>query len=530
MARYLFTNGTVITMEREDDLHEASAVIDDVIAGVGTPSDMKELLGSDYTEIDMNGGALLPGFTDCHIHMVLSTFFTMNLDLAKIGSIGELLGIIRDRAGKVGAEKWLMGMRFREDDYTEGRMPTLSELDEAAPENPLVLLRYDGHSALVNSLALKAAGITMDTPDPEGGVIEKRDGKLTGVLKELAMQPVISAMPIPDMEEFRQGCMSFVQRLLSYGVVCVHNIMQTGPDGPSGDLGPFEIPIFKLFEADIPIRSYPMIAAPNTAEAVKAVTEQFGGEMKDGRLHGGALKIFADGTFGSRTAYFTEDYHDQPGERGMLVNSLEALEHLVFSAQEEGVQVAVHAIGDRGVSEMVDIFVKAREKFGKKGLRHRIEHAGMIAPELFPKIKDAGLILSFQPSFIASEGSWMKTRVGKRLGRVYPIRSAIDEGVPVCGGSDSPIEEPNVMEGIWGTVVREGFTTDQALSVFEAISLYTSRAAFASFQEGARGTITPGLPADLVVLDKNPLAVKSSSLKDIKVMRTVIGGKTVWER
>jgi predicted amidohydrolase YtcJ len=530
MARYLFTNGTTITMEREGDLHEACAVIDGMIAGVGTMSDMKTLLGSDYAEIDMHGGALLPGFTDCHIHMVLSTFFTMNLDLAKIGSIEELTGIIRDRAEKGEPGKWLMGMRFREDDYIEGRMPTLSELDEAAPENPLVLLRYDGHSALVNSLALKAAGITMDTPDPEGGVIEKRDGRLTGVLKELAMQPVISAMPIPEMEEFRRGFMSFVQRLLSYGIVCVHNIMQTGPDGPSGDLGPFEIPIFKLFEADVPIRSYPMIAAPSAAEAVTAVIEQFGGKKKDGRIRGGALKIFSDGTFGSRTAYFTEDYHDQPGERGMLVNSLETLEELVFSAQEEGIQVAVHAIGDRGVSEMVDIFLKAREKFGKKGLRHRIEHAGMIAPELFPKIRDAELILSFQPSFIVSEGSWMKTRVGDRLGRVYPIRSAIDAGIPVCGGSDSPIEEPNVMAGVWGTVVREGFTSDQALSVFEALSLYTRRAAFASFQEGARGTISPGLPADLVVLDRNPLTTKPSALRDIKVMKTVIDGETVWKR
>lgn len=530
MTRYLFTNGTVITMEREGDRHEACAVIDGVITGVGASAEMKKLLASEYTEIDMHGGALLPGFTDCHIHMVLSTFFTMNLDLAKITSIKELISIIRGRAKQVEPGKWLLGMRFREDDYAEARMPTLSELDEATPENPLVLLRYDGHSALVNSLALKAAGVAPDTPDPEGGVIGKREGKLTGVLKELAMQPVISAMPIPDMEEFRQGCMDFVQRLLSYGVVCVHNIMQTGADGPSGDLGPFEIPIFKLFEPEIPIRSYPLIAAPDAIEAVKVITEQFGGEKKGGRIHGGALKIFADGTFGSRTAYFTEDYHDQPGERGMLVNSLESLKQLVFSAQDEGIQVAVHAIGDRGVAEMVDIFMEAQKTYGRKGLRHRIEHAGMIAPELFQKIREAGLILSFQPSFIVSEGSWMKTRVGERLGRVYPIRSAIDEGIPVCGGSDSPIEDPNVLEGIWGTVIRDGFTTDQALSVFEALSLYTSRAAFASFQEGARGTITLGFPADLVVLDKNPLAVPPGVLKDIQVVKTVIGGETVWER
>ena len=199
MTQYLFTNGTVITMEQEGDRHEACAVIDGVIAGTGTIAEMKRLFSSDYAEIDMNGGALLPGFTDCHLHMILSTFFTMNLDLAKIGSIRELLEVIRGRAEKVEPGKWLLGMRFREDDYAEGRMPTLSELDDATPEHPLVLLRYDGHSALVNSLALNAADVTKDTPDPAGGVIEKRDGGLTGVLKELAMQPVISAMPIPEM-------------------------------------------------------------------------------------------------------------------------------------------------------------------------------------------------------------------------------------------------------------------------------------------------------------------------------------------
>lgn len=517
-------------MEHEDDQHTACAVIDDVIAGTGTISEMKKLLVSDFVEVDMHGGVLLPGFTDCHLHMVLSSFFTMNLDLAKVASVKELLTIVRDRTGEVEPGKWLLGMRFREDDYKEGRMPTLLELDEAAPKNPLVLLRYDGHSALVNTLALNAAGITIDTPDPEGGVIGKKDGKLIGVLKELAIQPVISAMPIPEMEEFRRGSMEFVQRLLSYGIVCVHNILQTGEDGPSGGLGPFEVPIFKLFESEIPISSYPLIAAPDAAEAVKVIIEQFGGEKKDGRVCGGALKMFADGTFGSRTAYFTEDYHDQPGERGMLVKNLEFLKQLIFSAHDEGVQVAVHAIGDRGVAEMVDIFLEAQKSLGKKGLRHRIEHAGMIAPELFSKIREAELILSFQPSFIVSEGSWMKTRVGERLSRVYPIRSAIDGGIPVCGGSDSPIEDPNVMAGVWGTVIRDGFTADQALSVFEALSLYTRWAAFASFQEGLRGTITPGLPADLVVLDKNPLTVPPESLRDILVMRTVIGGETVWER
>ncbi|MBN1574046.1 MAG: amidohydrolase [Deltaproteobacteria bacterium] len=531
MKKQLYTNGAVVTMETEGDLHEALAVEGDKILGVGGMDEMKDMLGKGYAEVDLGGGALLPGFIDCHLHVILSAYFKMNLDLAKIRSLDEFLKTVKGEVEAAEKGKWIMGLRFREDDYPEKRPPTLMELDSVSPENPLVLLRYDGHSAIVNSLALKEANITADTPNPQGGLIEKAGGRPTGVLKELAMKLIMSAVPTPEIEEFKRGHKMFTDLILSYGITGVNGIMQTGEEGPSGALGPFEIPIFKLFEGDFPIRNYPMIAAPDVPTFTKALADNFGGKKTGGRWRGGALKLFLDGTFGSRTAYFTKDYHDSPGERGMLVQSIEEIKETIFAAQREGVQVATHAIGDRAVSELAKIYRDAHKEVeiggGKTTLRHRIEHAGMINPEDYGAIKEGGAICSFQPSFIASEGSWIESRVGGRLNRVYPIRSILDYGIPVCGGSDSPIEDPSVLTGIWAAVVREGFTADQSLSPFEAVSLYTRMAAYASFVEDARGTISKGKLADFVLLDKNPMDVRPNEIRDIEVKMTIIGGETV---
>jgi predicted amidohydrolase YtcJ len=345
------------------------------------------------------------------------------------------------------------------------------------------------------------------------------------------MKLILSAVPTPEIEEFRRGHKLFTDLILSYGITGVNGITQTGEEGPSGALGPFEIPIFKLFEESFPLRNHPMIAAPDVPTCVKALVDNFGAEKVDGRWRGGTLKLFLDGTFGSRTAYFTEDYHDSPGERGMLVQSIEEIKETIFAAQKEGIQVAAHAIGDGAVSELTKVFRDAHKKIGgnKEALRHRIEHAGMINPGDYETIKEGGIVCSFQPSFIASEGSWIETRVGGRLNRVYPIRSILDYGIPACGGSDSPIEDPNVMTGIWAAVVREGFTADQALSPFEAVSLYTRGAAYATFDEDVKGTISKSKLADFTLLDKNPMDVKPDEIKDIRVKMTIVGGEVVWK-
>jgi predicted amidohydrolase YtcJ len=526
MKKCLFTNGTVLTMEGESVQYEACAVSGNTILGVGTAAAMKELAGPSCEEVDLSGGVLIPGFTDCHLHLVLSAFFKMNIDLAEVASIGDLLAIIRARAAAIAPGTWILGLRFREDNFPDKRIPSLKELDGAAPDNPILLVRYDGHTGLVNSAALTAADITGDTPDPAGGVIVREGGKPTGVLKELAIDLALAALPAPDVEEFRKGFYLFMDDLLKSGIVHVHSVLQTGQNGPAGSLGPFEIPLLKLFQKEIHQSVYPLVAATTVEEAVKTLVEHFGAEKRGGAWRGGALKIFVDGTFGSRTARFSEDYSDLPGERGMMVIESGALRDTIFAAQKEGLQVAAHIIGDEAVTETVRIFAEARRSVGGPDLRHRIEHCGMIKASDFPAIKGAGIILSFQPSFIVSEGSWIESRVGRaRLTDVYAIRRAIETGIPVCGGSDSPIESPAVLAGVWGAVVRKGFTPDQSISPYDALSLYTSRAGYASFEEETRGTITKGRRADLVVLEHDPRAVNPNEIKDIKVRLTMVGGE-----
>jgi predicted amidohydrolase YtcJ len=526
MKNYLFRNGTVLTMEGESATSQACVVSGGTILDHGTVDSMKKLAGPSCEEIDLSEGVLMPGFIDCHLHLVLSAFFKMNTDLALVGSVAEILEIIRQKTAVLAPGAWLMGLRFREDNFPDKRMPTLEQLDAAAPNNPILLVRYDGHSGLVNSAALSAAKIAGDTPDPAGGIIERAGGKPTGVLRELAVNLALAALPTPNIEEFRKGFDLFMDDLLASGTVHVHSVLQTGEGGPSGSLGPFEIPLLKLFEKEIYCSVYPMVVAPSVTEATKTLSEQFGAEKKDGRWKGGALKIFVDGTFGSRTARFSEDYSDMPGERGMFVIGTDALKDIIFGAQKEGLQIAAHTIGDEAITETVRIFSEARRTLGGPDLRHRIEHCGMIKPSDFLEIKKAGIILSFQPSFIVSEGAWIESRVGgKRLRDVYAIRRAIETGIPVCGGSDSPVESPSVLAGVWGAVVREGFTSDQRVSPYEALSLYTSRAAFASFDEGTRGTIAKGKRADLVVLERDPRMVKPDEIRNIRVMLTMIGGE-----
>ncbi len=384
MKNYLFTNGTVLTMEGESIAREACVVSGGIILGAGAAAPMKALAGPSCEEIDLSGGLLVPGFTDCHLHLVLSAFFKMNTDLADVGSVAELLAIIRDKASALAPGAWIMGLRFREDNFPDKRMPTLAQLDSAVPNNPVLLVRYDGHTGLVNSAALAAAKITGDTPDPAGGVIAREGGKPTGVLKELAIDLALAALPTPDVEEFRKGFYLFMDDLLKSGIVHVHSVLQTGPNGPAGSLGPFEIPLLKLFEKEIHHSVYPLVAAPSVGEAVKTLAEQFGAEKKDGRWRGGALKIFVDGTFGSRTARFSEDYSDMPGERGMMVIDSDALRQTIFGAQKEGLQIAAHIIGDEAITETVRIFADARRTVGGPDLRHRIEHCGMIKRADFP--------------------------------------------------------------------------------------------------------------------------------------------------
>ncbi len=529
MGNYIFTNGTVLTMEGQSVTYGACLVSGDTIAGTGTADELRARAGATCDEIDLAGGVLIPGFTDCHLHLVLSAYFRMNTDLADVGSVDELLSIIKGKVAASSPGAWIMGLRFREDNFPDKRMPTLAELDAAAPHNPVLLIRYDGHTGLVNSATLSAAKITDNTPDPEGGVIAREHGRPTGVLKELAIDLALAAFPIPDVEEFRKGFHLFVDELSKSGIVRVHSVLQTGQNGPAGSLGPYEVPLLKLFEKEIHQSVYPLVAATSVAEAVTTLAEKFGAEKKNGRWCGGALKIFVDGTFGSRTARFSEDYSDMPGERGMMVIGDEALRATVFEAQKEGLRVAAHVIGDEAVSRTISVFAEARRSIGGPDLRHRIEHCGMIRRSDFPAIKEAGIILSFQPSFIVSEGSWIESRVGKgRLEDVYAIRHALEADIPVCGGSDSPIESPSVLAGMWGAVTRRGFTADQRLSAYDALSLYTSRAAYASFEEDTRGTIEAGKQADLVILDRDPRLVSPDEIRDIAVKMTMIGGEIIY--
>lgn len=531
MSNFLFVKGQVITMEREGLIYPACAVKEDRICGVGEPDFLRGLLGEEYEEVDLKGGVLLPGFVDCHFHVVMGCFFKMNLDLMGMGvsSIDELLNLFRERVSEAQPGKWIQGLRLNELDLQEKRYPSLAELDEVAPDNPVLIMRYDGHSGLANSRALELAGVDQDTPDPPGGEICKVDGKLTGLLKEKAMTIILNVVPMPEAEELLKGRDLLREALLSQGITGYHNIMLTSEDGPSGALGPYEIPLFKMFEDGLPFRNYPLINANTVSDTIGVLEKEFNAKKVDGVWQGGVMKLFADGTFGSRTAQLFEDYSDSAGEKGYMVGEIGQLRKTIFEAHREGLRIAVHTIGDRAVDQIARIFLDAEQQIGQKQLRHRIEHCSMVQPETVEVLKNAGVICSMQPSFIVSEGSWIRDRVGKRVKFVYPMKTLLDQAIPMCGGSDAPVEVPEPLVGIGGSVTRDGFTDDQALTPYEALALYTSQAAYASCQEQSQGTITPGKKADLVVLDQNPTEISPQEIKNIKVRLTMIDGKVEYQ-
>jgi len=531
MDNVLFVNGQVITMEREGLTYPACAVKGNRICGVGEPAFLKGLLGQEYREIDLKGGVLLPGFVDCHFHLVLACYFKMNLDLIGLGvdSVEALLSLFRERVKSEPPGKWVMGLRMNEMLFREKRFPSLAELDKVAPDNPVLIMRYDGHSGLANSKALQAAGIDRNTPDPGGGKIGRIDGQLTGILKEKAMVNALNVIPMPEVEELLKGRDLVKASLLSQGITGCHNILLTSEDGPSGAIGPYEIPLYKMFEEGLPFRHYPLIGAASVGDAIQILENEFQAKKIDGVWQGGGLKLFSDGTFGSRTALLNEDYDDAAGERGFLVCEMGTLRKTIFEAHREGLRVAVHTIGDKAVDQVAEIFLDAEQQIGSKQLRHRIEHCSMVTPETVKVLKNAGVICSMQPSFIVSEGSWIRERVGDRVGTVYPLKTLLEQAIPLCGGSDGPVEVAEPLAGIGGAVTREGFTSDEALTPFEALSLYTSQAAYASCQEHDRGTITPGKLADLVVLDRNPLEVPPEDIQKIRVTHTMIDGVVHFE-
>jgi predicted amidohydrolase YtcJ len=522
----LYFNGTVRTMDPACPVAEAVAVRGGKIITVGAKGACTSALEKGFEPVDLQGGALLPGFIDTHMHPVMLIFFAMNCELGGVASMAELQERLRDALLRKSDDSWLVGLNFDEQSLREKRVPDRRDLDAVSTERPVVVIKHDGHSVFANTLAIKAAGITASTLDPEAGAIEREEGGYpSGIFRETALQLVMNNMPMPDLPVLIESARSTFRRLTSLGITSAGVVLQTGSEGPAGSAGAFDTAAMQLFSEHCPLSLYSLLITSDIDE----LNGLRNGVLNAGSNRLGGVKLFADGTFGSSTAYMQEPFTDNPQKRGMLMHPPDELYRRMAVAHNAGWQVCVHAIGDAANRLCVELYARLFEEFPRTGCRHRIEHASIMDAQAIKKAAGLGIVFSTQPMFIHSEKDWLPRRLGaERCKTVYPLRSFLDAGIKLAGASDAPIESQDVLHAIQCCITREGFEPHQCISVEEAFRMYTLDAAYAQFQEGIKGSITAGKRADLVIIAEDPFKINPDVIKDISLVRTLVAGETVY--
>jgi hypothetical protein len=527
----LYTGGEIVTLEPANPRAEALATVGDRIVALGETAACRDALRAagamDFRHVDLGGRALLPGFIDTHLHPIMLVYFDLNADLRHVRSIAAVQQVLRSRAANLPDGEWLVGLQLQDEDLAERRLPTRAELDAACADRPTLVVGHDGHSAAGNTLALAAAGIDADTPDPPGGRIERdADGRPLGACFETAAQRLLGAAPSPSIDRLREGARTTFARLPACGITSAGVILQTDEEGPAGAAGSFESIALQMLLGEVPFSTYAILVGRSVDAAIAARATPLHDPTAGRRV--GGFKIFSDGTFGSCTACMHEPFSDRPGERGFLTLEEGEILARMRAAHAAALQICIHAIGDLAVERCIDLYEQLLRESPRRDHRHRIEHASIVAPEQIARLARLGLCVSTQPLFIHSEKEWLHRRLGAaRAKHVYPLRALLDAGVLVGGASDAPVESLDVLHAIQCCVTREGFEPQQSLSPAEALRLFTSDAARLQFDESEKGTLAAGKRADLVALSANPLAVEPTRIADIRVLRTVTGGRVV---
>ena len=526
----LYFGGDIYTVDEACPAAEAVSVKDGRIVAVGSESECRAALDPGYESINLQGRALLPGFIDSHMHPVVLMFFDMNLDLRGVTSIEELQEKMREQAKSDTSGGWVVGLRFDENAFNDYRLPTRHDLDAACPDRPALVLRYDGHMVIPNTKAMEAAGVSADTENPEGGVIDREpDGYPAGPFRETATKILLSAMPMPEIESLIAGAQSTFGKLAAAGLTSVGAVLQTDEEGPAGSSGAFDVMAMGMLLEHIPINIYGLLIAKDLKKIEEArETSLHQEEIGGNRI--GAFKIFSDGTFGTCTALMNEPFADQPDNKGFLVASEEEIYRRMVFAHNAGLQIATHAIGDAANRLCIDLYERLLKEYPRENHRHRLEHASQLDASMVADIAHLGLVVSTQPLFIHSEKGWLHRRLGaERIKWTYPHRALLDGGVHVAGASDAPVESIDVLHAIQCCVTREGFEPQQAITAAEAIRMYTIDAAYAQFEESVKGSISVGKRADMVILSENPATVAPEKIKSIRVEQTILGGKVIYQ-
>lgn len=527
-AELIVVNAQAHTMNVQMPLAEAVAVANGRIVAVGENERIRGMAGPDTEQVDAAGRVLLPAFTDAHIHLVEygRSLGILHLDQAR--SIGEVVDLVAAAAGSTPPGTWIRGLGWNRNLWVGSPFPTRESLDGVAPNHPVMLDSKDLHAVWVNSAALKLAGITARTPDPAGGVIvrDSATGEPTGVLKENpAIKLITERIPPPEPASYRKAISDATRELHRHGIAAVHV-----PEGRRELAAVMD----SWQRRELELRVLWMVSAEDLAGLANAGLQcGFGDEW----LRLGPVKAFADGALGSRTADMNAPYEGEKDNRGVEVQSTEQLSALVEYAALHNWSVAIHAIGDRANSRVLDALERHWRAWTTRKLRPRIEHVQLLAPEDLPRLGAMGIIASMQPIHCPSDLEMAEKRWGTRCSGGYAWRSLLESGARLAFGSDAPVEEPCVLKGLHAAITRQrenglpagGWYPEQRLSLTEAVECYTMGGAYAAGQERESGSLTAGKHADMILLSQDIFRLPPQELLSTQVDLTIINGEIVHE-
>jgi hypothetical protein len=514
---------------------EALAVRGDRIQAVGKTLDVMKFKGPETQVVDLDGHFLMPGFNDAHVHLSDAGLQKLTVDLTGVKSLDELRDRVRARVETAARGDWILGGGWDETLWPVKVPPSRWDLDEVSSGHPVFLDRVDGHIAVANTRALQLASITLASRDPEGGQIDRdTNGQPTGILRETAVQAVLVVIPKPSHDRRRRGVELALADLAQHGVT-------SAQDYSTWD----DFTIYEELEKEGKLTARISEWLPFDEPVKDLIKKRDSHPQADLLLHTGMLKGFMDGSLGSHTAAMLEPYADDPKNSGLPQYEVENLNAMTTERVLAGFQIGFHAIGDKGIQMALDAFAEA-EKAAKEqkikaanggdDYRLRVEHAQVTTPAQIARFKELKVIASMQPSHVLTDMRWAQDRLGpKRAATSYAWAAFLNKSVPLAFGTDYPVELVNPFRGLYAATQRKSedgkkeYFPEQKITMEQAIAAYTTGSAFAEFEEKEKGKLIPGMLADFVVLDRDPTASSPEKLLATKVLRTVVGGKTVYE-
>lgn len=524
-ADLVITNATIWTGNIKQPYAQAMAIKSDTILFVGSNDEVGKYLSSETTKIDVEGHFITPGFIDSHVHFFIGGFNLSSVQLRDAQSPEEFIRRITEFAATQKPGTWILGGDWDHENWG-GELPTKEWIDQHTPDHPVWITRLDGHMSLANSAALKIAGIDNRVKDVEGGtIVRDQKGNITGIFKDKATSLIDTKIPPATDQQVDLALQAAMHYVASHGVTSVHHMA-----------GYMEALERARDNENMITRIYAAMPLSEWSELSEKIRKEGRG---DKWLKIGGLKGFVDGSLGSHTAAFFEPYTDVSNDSGLFTNPPEKLKTWITAADKEGLHLMIHAIGDRAIHTLLNIFDSVTLENGNKDRRWRIEHAQHFATEDFERLATLNIIPSVQPYHAIDDGRWAEKVIGpERIKTTYAFRSLFDTGVKVAFGSDWFVAPPSPIEGIYAAVTRrtidgeypEGWVPEQKVTVEEALTAYTINAAYASFDENIKGSLEPGKLADFVILDQNLTTIQPEQIREATVLQTFVGGKSVFKK